>query len=292
MGERTVDSDGWPEFTIPDVGAPGAGEETPAGDTSGSRPAANDQAAKPDAERQPVVGADGEMIPKYRLDEVTQRNAELQQQLERVLRVLEANRPAPKEDDEPDPEQLRKQKIVNDLLELDPRIRKAIELGEKADVIQALLQTSQEREAMEKASWDDFANRQLAKVHDGFAAALSGGKRKGAELPQETRQGLTDNFIAWVMQDGSGRRAGRYNAKDETLPTEFIQSFMKQYVDPLRRTTAAATVTAARRVQNLPVGGGSSSPLGTPKPKPNDDDEDAIFKRGWEDTKQRMEQQS
>lgn len=294
MAERVDAGDGWPDFTIPDVGDVGEGKETPSGVPSGPAPAALAEPA-PVGTGAPVgePKTGDEAIPKYRFDEIAKERDELRDNLARVLKLMEARRePEPFEEPD-DPEVAKRKKIVADLQALDPRIAQAFELGEKRDVILQLIDEAKQRQETEKRQWDTFATKQLSTVHDGFAAAMSGGKKKGSDLPRETRQGLTDNFVAWVMQDGSGGRANRYISRDEALPKEFLSEFSKQYIEPFRRQAAAVNVTQARRVQNLPVGGGTSSPLGTPRPKPNDsDDEDAVYHRGWADTLARKEAES
>jgi hypothetical protein len=287
--------DGWPEFKIPDEGNPG-GEPQASGSGVSSDPAPVAAAPKEPAGTPAPAGEApnaGDTIPKYRFDETSERARRAEEANAKLLELL-ATRPAEKPaPGEPDPEQERRARLLAQLIELDPRIGKMLELAEHADKLTGIMTDSEQRQIREKQEWDAHATRTLGTVHDAFAKAFSGGKKAGADLPAEMRQTLTDNFVAWVMRDPTGQRAQRYDRKDDKLASEFVSDWRTNFVEPFRRETVAGQVTQARKVANLPVGGGSSSPLGTPAPKPNDgDDEDAIFKRGWAQTKQAMEQSS
>jgi hypothetical protein len=288
----------WPEFSIPDVGKPeGEPQASGSGEPSGPAPAA--AAPKEPAGTPAPTGAEpkpgDDLIPKYRLDEIAERARKAEETNAKLLEIVAEMRrgpaPEPKPAGEPDPDAERKQRLLAQLIELDPRIGKMLELAEHADKITAGLTASEQRQLREEKEWSNHATATLATVHDAFAKAFSGGKKTGADLPEEMRKTLTDNFIGWVMRDPA--RAERYDRKDAKLSEEFVTDWNKQFVEPFRRTAVAGQVQQARKVASLPVGGGSSSPLGTPAPKPNDsDDEDAIYKRGWAATKQAMEQSS
>lgn len=294
-----ADSDGWPEFSIPDVG------QEPAPQASGAdKPTEPVSTVAPTPEPVGTKAPDGlptadEMIPKYRYDDLLKEVERQRQMTERMIAVLEKAKatPAAPVQAEPDPEAERKQKLVEELASLDPRIARMLELGGSADKILAAIEKmntfAEEREAearLKQAEYDGYAKTVLTAIHDAYAKSLSDGKKLGKDLPEETRQTLTDNFIAWVMKDTTRARETRYNQKDATLQTEFLDSWRRTFVEPWRRQQVAEDVRAAKRVQNLPVGGGTASPLGTPPPKPTDDgDEDAVFKRGWAHTRQLQE---
>ena len=293
----------WPEFSIPDVGqteAPSAPAETP-GDPSGSSPAAPAPAPLPGTQ---VAGGgpsagDDDRIPKYRFDEVSERARQSEATVQRLMAFLEqqaaqaAQAAAGQPQEPPDEDAERKQRILQQLLDLDPRIAKAIQVGERADAIFAQIERAEQSAQQEKAGWDRFAQQTLSSVHDAFASAAMGKGKLGKDLPDETRQSLTDNFVAWIMRDTTGQRVARYNEKDAALTQEFITNWSRQFVEPYRRQTAAGQVQSARRTATLPMGGGTSSPLGQPPPKPtNDEDEDAVFHRGWLHSRQQMDQSS
>lgn len=287
--------DGWPDFTIPDVGNEGEPQASGSGDKGSPAPTApvEPQQAEgtPPAVEGPKPG--DENIPKYRFDEVSGQLATERETNRKLLAMLERFQPQePKPNEEPDPEAERRQKILAQLKQY-PDLAAAMELGQKADVINALIEETRARAEQDKKIWDAYAQRTLAGLHDAYAKAISGGKKAGKDLPKESQQALTDNFAAWIMKDPSGARVDRYNDRDDKLIGEFISDWQRQFVDPWRRQQAAEQVQQARKVANLPVGGGNSSPLGTPPPKPNEsEDEDAVFHRGWLDTQQRKEQSS
>lgn len=293
-------SDGWPEFSIPDVGQEGAPQASGAGKADEPVPPVEPIREPVGAKAPEGTPTPDEMIPKYRYDDLAREVERQRQMTERLIAALEKAKvpvaaPAPVE---PDPDAERKQKLVEELASLDPRIARMLELGGSADkILQAIEKMNtfaEEREQeskLKQVEWDGYAKTVLASIHDSYAKSLSGGKKTGADLPEETRQTLTDNFIAWVMKDTTRAREMRYNQRDPALQTEFLDEWKRTFVEPWRRQQTAEDVRAAKRVQNLPVGGGTASPLGTPPPKPTDDgDEDAVFKRGWAVTRQLQEQ--
>jgi len=280
-------ADEWPEFSIPDVGLGGEPPPSGSGEPSGSTPAAPVTPTPAEGTKAPSEGPKpgDDLIPKYRLDETTARLTALEAMNKRLMAVLE-QRAAPAPAEVPaDPDAERRLALLKQIKELSPEVAQAFKLGENADVILAMIEETKVRREQDKAAWDGYAVKTLSSVHDGYAKALSGGKKTGKDLPQETRDALTDNFVAWIMKDPTGQRVDRYNSHDDALQSEFITAWQRQFVEPWRRQSVAGQVTQARRVANLPVGGGTSSPLGTPPPKPNDaDDEDAIFHRAFHQT--------
>jgi hypothetical protein len=287
----------WPEFSIPDVGNSEA-EPAPAaqpGVPSGSAPAAPAPAPLPGTQAAgggPSAG-DDDRIPKYRFDEANERARQADERFNRAVKLLEMEiqhreKPVvpPAELDE---EAQRKQRLFDQLMELDPRLKRAIEVAERADELFATADQTKQEQERQKAEWDRVAVKALSSVHDAYAVAAMGKGKTGKDLPVETRQSLTDNFVAWVMQDPTGTRTDRYNQRDPALASEFVSDWSRRFVEPFRRQTAAGQVAAARRTANLPVGGGASNPLGTPPPKTHDDeDEDAIFHRAFKDSMDRV----
>ena len=275
----------WPEFHIPDVGQEAPPQASGAGTSDGAAPVQPPKepvGTKAPEETPPPE----ETIPKYRFEEVVKQVEMLRGMNERLLALM----PKPNEKPaEPDPDAERKAKLVAEFAELDPRIAKMLELGGSADKIlkaiermeQSELDRAEEAKA-KQVEYDGYAKTVLTSLHDAFAKALDP-KKLGKDLPEETRQTLTDNFIGWVMRDATRQREVRYNQKDPTLQTDFLTAWKATWVEPWRRQQVAEDVRAAKRVEKLPVGGGTASPLGTPPPKPkDDDDEDAIFHRAFQ----------
>jgi hypothetical protein len=229
------------------------------------------------------------MIPKYRLDELVRQVEQLTGMNERLLAFIP--RPDAVPVAEPDAEAQRKATLVQELAELDPKLARAMDLGASADKILAAIERLESQEKQTQVEWDSHAKRMLGSIHDAFAKAVSGDKKLGKDLPEETRQTLTDNFITWVLKDP--QRTARYNAKDQSLQGDFLTAWKQTWVEPWRRQQVAGDVRQARRVQSLPVSGGTASPMGTPAPKPTDsDDEDEIYRRAFRDSMARMENSS
>lgn len=277
-------NDAWPEFSIPTGEPEAAPQASGAGSSSGTQPPA--AAPEPRGTVAPVAAPPAdEMIPKYRVDELSRQVEQLTRMNERLMGLVPRPQSEPAAD--PDPEAERKAKLVQELAELDPKLARAMDLGASADKILAVIERLEAQEQRDLVEWDGFAKQTLSSIHDAFAKGISNGQKTGKDLPQETQQTLTDNFITWVMKDG--QRTERYNRRDTTLQNDFLQAWRQTWVEPWRRQQAAGDVKQARRVSNLPVSGSTSSPMGTPPPKPNDsDDEDAIFRRGFRDSMERM----
>lgn len=288
--------DAWPEFSIPDVSETETqvGSTPPEGETSGVTPAAP-VAAQPPAPhgtqpRAPVASdAGGESIPKYRFDEQAERLRSTQEQLQTVMGLMKSLQSLPKESpgEPPDP---RKERIVAELLEVMPELGKARTLAERADEITQLLEEAKFTRAEREQRDTQYARTSVARLWDGYAEAVLGKGKTGRDLPAETREIVKNSFIQWIGSDTTGERINRYNAFDETLRTEFMTAWRKAVIDPLRRETLAGRAASARRIANLPVAGGTASALGQPSAKPETDDEDAVYDRAWEMTRQLKEQ--
>lgn len=291
-------ADDWPEFSIPDVGqteAPAPLAPEP-GVPSGSAPPAPGTVvagSTPAPSPGPSAG-DDDRIPKYRFDEVLEARRQAEAVNQRLIALLDKQMAATAPPEAPvatDDETARKQRIVQQLIDVDPRFGKLLAMGDRADAILATIDRAEQQQAAQAEEYERLAKTTVSSVHDAFAVAAMGQGKTGNDLPPETRQTLTDNFVAWVMQDPSTQRAQRYNARDTSLTTEFLTDWQRRFVDPYRRSTAATQIQQARRTAALPMGGGTSSPLGTPPPKTHDtEDEDAVFHRAYRDSMQRAEQ--
>ncbi len=286
----------WPTFTVPEGSGIPAEPATPA--DAGTPPAAPPASAAPSSP--PAASAatapagettpPDEMFPKYRYDAVRTENERLQAQLGQLTQLLTAVAPLlqkqPPGAPPPAPDPVR-DKIVAQLYEYVPWLRQAERLAPLADRIEAALQQIDELRQKQaqsvqetQASWDQYARHVVAAAHAAVAPLLVPPGKTVRDLSEFTKQTITDLFIRWVAADQS--RATRYNAHDGALVNEFKTFYEAEMVTPFKRESAASLAARARAVGTLPTGGQTSSTLGTPPPSPKpDDDEDAIFKRGW-----------
>lgn len=306
-----VGADGWPEFSIPDVGndegtafvdsdvnndtsstARADDKSGPASTTPGNTTPAGKTGTQ-GGEQGPNPG-DG-FIPKYRFDEVNEKYSTLERNFQalqdRILKMLESQA-APKTPEKPaapplEPEeQARRDRLFAELRELNPTMARAIALAEKSDQIEKMLarfdqldQAETLRQQQEAQRHEAFAKQQLDTLFTGYAQ-MFGKDKTGKDLPDDLKGTLKDNFVRWLLTDPT--RSARYDAGDTKLPGEFVQAWRAQFVDPSRRSTAAGQMREAKRRERLPESGGTANPLGTPPAKPKDDeDEDAIFHRAF-----------
>lgn len=290
MGDRETVGD-WPNFSIPSVDAGGSAPAEPVTpEPGGTPPPAPAVAAQPGAPA-PSAPAPGEptpeMLPKYRYDELrTQYDATTKQvsQLTALLERALAIQQAPSAPGEPlDP---RKERIKQELIEAIPGIADALDLAKQRQQITAALakidtieKQLSGQQAENNAAWGAYAKRSIDAVHDGLAPVLLGKGKTAKDLDAARGPMITNEFVRWIGLEPT--RIERYNAQDPALRDEFVKAFVALWVDPVRRGSSAELARGARSVQHLPVQGGQANVLGTPPAKPNNEDEDAVYKRAW-----------
>jgi|PlaIllAssembly_1097288.scaffolds.fasta_scaffold00657_7 hypothetical protein len=290
----------WPEFSIPSVdeaGGSAPAASTPGG-SGGPAPTTPGQTAPAGTPQQTQPSTTDENIPKYRYDQLNTRTQELERNFQQMqemntrltdalARAMEAARPAAPNEPALDPEEAqRRENIRKQLQEIYPElgdlnsVRDIIKLKDK---LEAVVAQSEQNASRDAERFDDYAKRSISALHNEFAAVFGKGKT-AADLNDDQRREIAKSFVDWIGADPT--RIRRYDMGDNAaLRGEFIKAWTDRWVEPLRRTGAAQTMRQARTTERLPVGGSASSPLGTPAPKPStqkDDDDEAIFRRGWE----------
>lgn len=268
----------WPEFSIPTDG--GGGDAPPPAEPSGS-PAAPAEPVREGTGQAAPTPVD-ETIPKYRLDETLARlqtiertNQQLSEALSRFMRQPDTpTTPAA----EPDEETLRRQRIRDQILEVYPELKDAVELTKLRQRLEATITATEQRNLEDEQRYDAYAKRVISSVHDDFAPLILGKGKTGKDLSEASRDELKTSFIRWI--GSAPDRVERYNRYDDTLRKEFIADWTARWVDPLKRSGAAALTRQARVTQNLPVSGTTSSPLGAPPARPTTpENEDEIYER-------------
>ena len=295
----------FPDFTVPEgSGIPKTpvepvklveGTGGPAS-PAGTPPAAPTPAAGTTPPAVPASPAE-EMFPKHRYDELHTRNQQLQGQIDRLTGLLTSisnvfpslrGPAAPAAPAEPiDPE---RQKDIDTLKRLIPFWDGAESLVSMKARIEAALTDLEELKTervqsskQQQAGWDRYAVDSLKAVHMAIAPFYLPSGKSVTDLPEFRKQTITDLFIRWIGADNA--RAQRYDEHDTGLVAEFKQFFEEEMVSPFKRDAAAKLVVQAKKVAALPVGGQTSSTLGTPPPHPKPvEGEDAMeeaLKRGW-----------
>jgi len=268
----------WPEFSIPTEGDTGGEAPPPAGGS----PA---QPTPPAASGTPQVSGTppDETIPKYRLDETTARLQSVERQnaqlLDTITRFMQQPQMAPSPAAEPDEETQRRQRIRDQILEVYPELKDAVELAKLRQKLESTIAQNEQRSQQDEQMYDGYAKRAIAAVHDDFAPMILGKGKTGKDLTEASRDELKQSFIRWI--GAAPDRVDRYNRFDDSLRKDFLADWSARWVEPLRRSGNATMVRQARTTQNLPVGGSVTSPLGAPSGKPSTqpDNEDEIYER-------------
>lgn len=283
----------WPTFDVPaeipkdetPAAAPQADPVVPA--TSADAGAAGQPQAQPAAA--PGGAADGETIPKYRLDEVLATNAQMKSALEardRQINDLIARMPAatpatPAAEEAPQPS-AQDLAIRERLVAVFPELKMLAELKDLAAQKDALLgaaNASTRWTKAEEAHFDNYAVTSLAKTQDKIAVLMLGDGKAMADLPKMTQEAIVSGFTRFVTSDP--KRAARYEANDTTVIDEFVGAYKVAHIDPLRRDTNAALLARANQPPAVPAGGGSAPVSHAQPPSVNNLDEDAVHARAW-----------
>jgi hypothetical protein len=303
-GEPDAPIADWPDYEVP-VGAIAENQGATPDSASPAVPASTTAPATPAVAATPAVPATGAPgtattqppatqpeLPPYRVEEILQRerrtndalaaaNAEIAR-LKATPPPAAAATPVPPTPAVVEPPDPQSEAIRNRLLEVFPELKRLSEIAKLADRTGDLdMATSAARQmvAAQESINEAYTTEQLTSLH-GLVAAEYG--KKVEELPEMVRESANFQFGKWVHADPT--RVARYNAFDKNLVGEFWPIFKSAVYDPVRRSTSAATLTAAAGRTGLPLGGTTAAPMAhaAPKPPAASDDEDAIHDRGWD----------
>jgi hypothetical protein len=311
----------WPDFDVPaealnegvdrserpaapeSTGTPPAAATPPAGTAT---PPAAPAAVEPPASAAvtpgstpptpPVPDDDAAMVPRYRLNETTERARKAEAEATRLRAEVESLRrpaatppaatpPAPPAATDLDPADVA---IRDRLLKVMPELKNlaGVEalIAKNGSIESAIAAVEGYRQA-EQRYYERHADRQIESLHRHVAEYMLGKDKPIADLPELTRQQVSQAFAQWVSADPA--RTARYDALDERLVGEFWPIYRAAMFDPVRRDAAAATLTAHNTRPALPPGGGSGvPPVPGPKKTPSSDPEDEIFDRAWNTVKE------
>ena len=147
----------------------------------------------------------------------------------------------------------------------------------REDILSAALQTGRDR----------VAKSTMTSLDNGVAAAMLGKGRTSKDLGVKAASRFRRDFFEWVQSDQE--RLDRYEGLDPNLVEDYVKEVDETLIAPLRRRYGADAMSRYRAVENLPVGGHSSAPVGTPKPKGKAaPDEDAAADAAWANFKERQ----
>jgi hypothetical protein len=226
------------------VGSPAPAEATSSAPAPAATPQATPVAATPATPQAPATGAaptapEG-YVPSYRLRETREaavreaqqqwaaREAEIRSETERYRQQLHALVGATPSSQNPEIDAIRTQ-----FGQLYPGLSK---LEERAQQLQDMLERSGDLESQNAHYWTTYGRQTMDRL---FAQAQ---ESLGAPLTDEGKRQLHAAFTGFVQS--SPELSARY-ANDPSLVQEFWKQFTSSFIDPVRRTAAAAVVNRA-----------------------------------------------
>jgi hypothetical protein len=145
-------------------------------------------------------------------------------------------------------------------------------------VKQALEQFEQTAPALQQSTdmqWSAHGNRMLHSLFGEVGQAL------GVEKLEPFQQSTIGNaFAAWLQSDQ--QLVQRYTWGDPTLAKDFVASWTRSFVDPVRRAAQAPAAATARQNAGLPAApqpGGVAPPAGQPAAAQT---EDQVHDAAWQ----------
>lgn len=253
-----------PAGTLPASASPApAGNQPPAG----TAPAAGQPAAKQFA----YTEDRSDWVPRHRLNQVTTRTQQLQQQLEESQRRIQALAGvAPVDPNAQEAEEVRTafKSMFPHLAKLDDqRIDRLLKLADQSDQL----------ETTANHHWQQHTQRMVGALETEIAEQLG-----VDELTPRQRQRLGEAYANalnrdYVTAQREGRQSDllrRHEAGDQTLIAEFAKEWVEDFVEPVRRRATAAQVQ--RVGVRVPSGRSSQNVSTITKPKIDFTNEQAV----------------
>lgn len=236
------------------TGGPTTPTPAPAGDgtpnaTPNATPTpapAGDDAGKWDRERRGLIGeTQKERAARQKLEgELNTLRAQHEQATKRIQALAGVS---PRSAEETDDEEVRaafKAKFPH-LAEL---------TAEDIQAIREQKSMTQQLKASTDAMWKKHTNQVIGSIHSKVADRLNSDVK---DLTERQKQTLRREYIAFIEQGvAEGKdHLGRHEDGDEALLDEFVDAYLKDWQDPIRRSV---TSTEANRPRPLPSGRGRS----------------------------------
>lgn len=241
------------------VGSPAPADAIASAPAPAATPQATPVAATPATPQAPATGAAPEgFVPSYRLRETREaavreaqqqwatREAEIRGETERYKAQLHALVGATPSNQNPEVDAVR-----NQFSQLYPGLSK---LEERAQQLQDMLERSGDLENQNAHYWQTYGRQTMDRLFSQAQESL------GAPLTDEGKRQLHAAFTGFVQS--SPELSSRY-ASDPSLVQEFWKQFTSSFIDPVRRTAAAAVVSRAPGAlpQDTPGGAPRTSPV-------------------------------
>ena len=271
-GDGTSRPDGQPSGPASTTPNPGSGREPAAG-------ASRDGAAARTSD--PTVSAAGTSttLPAGRSEEIARREAARVTQLEATLKsqseIIEKLKGvfAPAAATDPKAEAVR-----NRLFEVMPELKALIGLDPKQ--IQSALEAIPAFQRNTDQQWNTLAERTMGQIYTSVLPYVMGPDGKVDQLTEDQRGELANSFRSWCLRDKTGARVDRYERGDAKLVEEFRDYYAGVHHAPAHRATVAAAAARAQAGGAAPRAGRADA-TGTPIPKVDATDEDAVHNAAW-----------
>lgn len=257
-----MDNDG--QGTQPTGEITGGAPATPdgQGQPQGTQPAATAPGGTPDPNAQPQ-GGEGQMVPSYRLRQVTERYRMLEQHAQGLQQRLEAlergsrQAPAPQEDRET--AQIREQ-----FSKMFPTLAKLNDFD--VAKLEEILQSQPAQQQQWEQYWTNVGQNSLRSLQAKITEVY------GEKTDPTTRGVFEAAFISWVERDPEAKE--RYLSQDPSLIDDFWKRTTAAVLDPVRKNAAAQIAQRVDRVNRLPSAAKSNTALPGAKPaKPKTEEE-------------------
>lgn len=148
------------------------------------------------------------------------------------------------------------------------------ELGRAMQTIPAL-------QRQQDTHWETVAERTMASVHQAVMPYVLGPEGKIDQFNEEQKEELAVSFRNWCLRDKTGARVRRYEGGDPKLVEDFRDYYATTHHAPAHRANVAAAAGRVAAGQSAPRAG-KADVTGTPVPKVDATDEDAVHGAGWQ----------
>lgn len=172
----------------------------------------------------------------------------------------------------------RLERIRNGILEAVPELKNLLTLP--ADQLTQVLKTIPALQRQHDTHWETVAERTMADVHKAVMPYVLGPDGKIDQFNDEQKEELAVSFRNWCLRDQTGARVRRYENGDQKLIEDFRDYYASTHHAPAYRSNAAAAAARAAAGRSAPTAG-KADVTGTPVPKVESNDEDAVHGAAW-----------
>lgn len=172
----------------------------------------------------------------------------------------------------------RLDRIRNGIMEAVPELKALI--GLNPEQINKALGAIPGFQRQQDAHWETVAERTMANVHQAIMPYVLGPEGKIDQFTEDQKEELAVSFRNWCLRDQTGARVRRYESGDPKLVDDFRDYYASTHHAPAFRANAAAAAARASAGNGAPRAG-KADVTGTPVPRVESTDEDAVHGAAW-----------